>query len=131
MHSRCLIHRDIKPENFLLGMKKKNYLIYLIDFGLSKKYQDIKTNQHIPYLTGKSLTGTARYASIYSHLGIEQSRRDDLESIGYTLVYLNKGCLPWQGIKGKTKKEKYEKIYEIKNQTSIEDLCSEMPSNQF
>jgi casein kinase I family protein HRR25 len=74
------------------------------------------------------LTGTARYASLYTHMGIEQSRRDDLESLGYLLVYFFKGELPWQGIKGKSKKEKHKRIMEIKNDTSLESLCSDMPS---
>ncbi len=74
------------------------------------------------------MTGTARYASLYTHMGIEQSRRDDLESLGYLLVYFFKGELPWQGIKGKSKKEKHKRIMEIKNDTSLESLCSDMPS---
>jgi serine/threonine protein kinase len=99
MHSKSYIHRDIKPENFLLGLGKKSNIIYIIDFGLSKKYRDTKTLQHIPYRENKNLTGTARYASINAHLGIEQSRRDDLEAVGYVLIYLAKGFLPWQGIR--------------------------------
>lgn len=122
-----IIHRDIKPENFVLGIKKKSHLIYLIDYGLSKKFQDIKTGEHIPYLEGKSLTGTARYASIYTHLGIEQSRRDDLESIGYLLVYLLKGELPWQGLKAKNKKEKYKKIMDKKIEETPDAICKDIP----
>jgi len=99
IHSKSYIHRDIKPENFLMGLGKKSNVAYVIDFGLSKKYRDTKTLQHIPYRENKNLTGTARYASINAHLGIEQSRRDDLEAIGYVLLYLSKGFLPWQGIR--------------------------------
>lgn len=126
MHSKNIIHRDIKPENFLVGVKKKEYQIYVIDFGLSKRYKDPKTGDHIPYLEGKSLTGTARYASLYTHLGIEQSRRDDMESIGYLLVYFFKGELPWQGLKAKTKKEKYKKIMEKKKEMTPDILCENM-----
>ena len=123
MHENNLIHRDIKPENFVIGLKKKNSMIYMIDYGLSRKYYDNKTQSHIPYKEGKSLTGTARFASIYTHIGIEQSRRDDLESLGYMMVYFIKGDLPWMNIKAKTKKEKYTKIKDKKIEVTPELLC--------
>nr|CAD7203929.1 unnamed protein product [Timema douglasi] len=128
IHSRNFIHRDIKPDNFLMGLGKKGNLVYIIDFGLAKKYRDGRTHQHIPYRENKNLTGTARYASINTHLGIEQSRRDDLESLGYVLMYFNRGSLPWQGLKAATKRQKYERISEKKMSTSIEELCKGYPT---
>eukprot|EP00913_Durusdinium_trenchii_P024513 g23012.t1 len=113
VHSRNIIHRDVKPDNFLLGLGRRANQVNLIDFGLSKKYRDSKTQVHIPYREGKALTGTARYASINAHAGLEQSRRDDLEALGYVLIYLVKGCLPWQGLLSKTPKTKQERYQKI------------------
>ena len=124
IHKHYYLHRDIKPENFLIGMEQKANIIYLIDFGLSKRYKNPKTHQHIPYREGRSLTGTARYVSINTHLGIEQSRRDDLESIGYVLVYFLKGVLPWQGLKNGNR---YTRIMEKKLQIPTEILCYGLP----
>ncbi|KAK9948001.1 hypothetical protein M0R45_003592 [Rubus argutus] len=128
VHSKSFLHRDIKPDNFLMGLGRRANQVYMIDFGLAKKYRDSTTRQHIPYRENKNLTGTARYASMNTHLGIEQSRRDDLESLGYVLMYFLKGSLPWQGLKAGTKKQKYEKISEKKVSTSIEALCRGYPT---
>lgn len=128
VHSKSFLHRDIKPDNFLMGLGRRANLVYVIDFGLAKKYRDPSTHQHIPYRDNKNLTGTARYASVNTHLGIEQSRRDDLESLGYVLMYFLKGSLPWQGLKAGTKKQKYERICEKKMSTSIESLCKSYPT---
>ncbi|XP_057438531.1 casein kinase 1-like protein 6 [Lotus japonicus] len=128
MHSRGFLHRDIKPDNFLMGLGRKANQVYAIDFGLAKKYRDLQTHRHIPYRENKNLTGTARYASVNTHLGIEQSRRDDLESLGYVLMYFLRGSLPWQGLKAGTKKQKYDKISEKKMSTPIEVLCKSYPS---
>ncbi|KAI4373902.1 hypothetical protein MLD38_011961 [Melastoma candidum] len=128
MHSRGFLHRDIKPDNFLMGLGRKANQVYIIDYGLAKKYRDLQTHKHIPYRENKNLTGTARYASVNTHLGVEQSRRDDLESLGYVLMYFLRGSLPWQGLKGGTKKQKYDKISEKKMLTPIEVLCKSYPS---
>lgn len=127
IHCRCFVHRDIKPENFLMGIGQHCNLLYLVDFGLAKKYCDFNTRAHVAYSYGKNLTGTARYASVHAHLGIEQSRRDDMESLGYVLLYFLHGSLPWQGLKAHTKKQKYEQIREMKMSTPVEVLCQGLP----
>ena len=130
LHSRYLIHRDVKPNNFLIGLFQKKNIIYICDFGLAKFYKDPHNGKHIPYKDGKSQIGTVRYCSINSHLGIEQSRRDDLESLFYTLIYFCNGFLPWQGIKAKNKNEKNQLILEKKISTSINEICKNLP-NEF
>jgi len=129
VHSRHFLHRDIKPDNFLVGVSKKSNKVYLIDFGLAKRYIG-KDGKHIPYKENKNLTGTARYASINTHLGIEQSRRDDLEGLCYVLLYFLRGSLPWQNMKANNKKDKYERIMEKKLSTPVEYLCKGFP-NEF
>lgn len=126
-HSHHYIHRDIKPNNFVMGLNESTNRVHLIDFGLSKRYIDPKTQQHIAYKTGKSLTGTARYVSLNAHEGGEQSRRDDLESLGYVWVYFLRGTLPWQGMRGATKEEKYQNIKRHKKLISDEELCKGFP----
>lgn len=129
LHSYNYIHRDIKPENFLVGIENKSHMVMLIDFGLGKKFKDNnnKSMNHIPYREYRPMIGTARYASINNHLGIEQSRRDDLEAIGYVLIYFLNGRLPWQGLECTTKEEKYNKILEKKLLLPTESLCKDLP----
>ena len=127
LHTKNMIHRDIKPDNFLMGNHANPATVFIIDFGLSKRYCDPHTGQHIPYKDKKSMTGTARYASINTHHGIEQSRRDDLESIGYVLVYFLKGSLPWQGLKQVPKKDKFDQIAEVKQKVTVQELCRDCP----
>ena len=125
IHSKYIIHRDIKPENFLLG-KAKQKTIYLIDYGCSKLYMNAKKHEHIPFKEGiQNIIGTERYCSIYTHLGKEQSRRDDIESFVYVMIYLLKGKLPWMGIRAKTKREKVDKIKEKKLTVTCKELCDD------
>lgn len=128
LHERGFVHRDIKPENFTLGSGIKSHILYVIDFGLSKLYWDCRKNTHIPFVEGKPLTGTARYCSVNTHRGYEQSRRDDLESVGYLFVYFLRGSLPWQGILAKDQQLKAIKIGDKKASTSLEELCEGLPS---
>ena len=127
VHTRHFLHRDIKPDNYLIGTGKKQHKVYIIDFGLAKRYIG-KDGKHIPYRENKNLTGTARYASINTHLGIEQGRRDDLESLCYVLLYFLRGSLPWQNMRANNKKDKYERIMEKKLSTPIDLLCKGFPT---
>ena len=130
IHNKHYIHRDIKPDNFVIGRKEKRKFIYILDFGLSKKYRSSKTLEHYKMVKKNNLTGTARYASINALKGLTQSRRDDLEAVGYVLMYFLRGKLPWQGIPVQNKEMRYKKIMEIKMSTSPEELCEGFP-HQF
>ena len=127
IHDKHIIHRDIKPDNFVMGLNKQNADLFLLDFGLAKKYRSSKTLEQYPYIKKKKLTGTARYASIHALEEMEQSRRDDLESVGYVLMYFLRGNLPWQGLKIKSKEDRYKKILDKKKETTSEQLCKNYP----
>jgi serine/threonine protein kinase len=127
IHNKHIIHRDIKPDNFVMGKGNKRKYLYLLDFGLSKKYRSSSTLKHYPLIKRKKLTGTARYASVNALKGITQSRRDDLEAIGYVLMYFLIGRLPWQGMVNKDKDERYLRIMEVKRDTTPEKLCQGFP----
>ncbi|CAD8171515.1 unnamed protein product [Paramecium pentaurelia] len=124
-HSMNFIHRDIKPENFLIS-KEDTSLVYLIDFGLSKYYR-VTDGRHIEFTQKTGVIGTARYASINTLQWMEQSRRDDLESLGYMLIYLVKGELPWSNVKAVDKDDKYEQILQIKMGLSLNQICFNLP----
>ena len=128
IHEKHILHRDVKPENFVMGLDELSDNVYLIDFGLAKKYRSIKTLIQYPLIKKKQLTGTARYASINALKGYEHSRRDDLESVGYILIYFLKGKLPWQNIKATTKEDKYQKILEKKMEISSKELYKGYPN---
>ena len=157
VHLKNFIHRDVKPDNFLMGVGRGVNQISCIDFGLAKRFRAAGGAQHIAYRDDKHLTGTARYASMNTHLGIEQSRRDDLESLGYVLLYFLRGSLPWQvrtcrhtraprrrrqprrarrstrrralqNLRAPNRKQKYEKICFAKLSLTVEQLCSGLPA---
>jgi serine/threonine protein kinase len=129
LHNIGIIHRDLKPENLLVGLGVNRKIIYLIDFGLAKYYIDTEGN-HREIVTDKNLTGTIRYASLNVQDGIEASRRDDLESLGYILIYCLKGSLPWQTVSLSStdkKDKKYDAIKACKREIELINLCNDIP----
>lgn len=126
LHTCEYIHRDIKPENFAIGKGITQDLVYLLDFGLAKKYSNC--GRHIPPSEHRGMTGTIRYASINAHMGLELSRRDDLESLFYVLIFFAKGALPWQGVACASKHDKYRRVFEIKLNTPFDSLTKGLPA---
>ena len=128
IHSKNIIHRDIKPFNFMIG-KKSPDVIYLIDFGIAKKYRSSRTGKHIKYSNIKLINGSLRYMSINANKGYEQSRRDDFEALGYMLIFFAKNNLPWENIEKLklAKKAKCQKVYTMKKTITPESLCEGLP----
>lgn len=111
-HERGIVHRDIKPDNIMHGRGEHKGRLFLVDFGLAKRLQGAD-GAHVPLVRNKKLTGSAGYCSVFTHQGLSQSYRDDLESLAYTLLFLVTGSLPWQGLtrKGKHHKSQKAEIY--------------------
>jgi len=132
IHSRRVIFRNVKPENFCLGRPNTKYAnqLYVIGFIHANVYMN-ESQEHIPKIKGMPFAGTPRYMSLRTHKGKEQSRRDDLESIGHMLIYFIRGKLPWQGLQANNDAEKYDKIYRVKKNTKLEELCDDMPNEYY
>ena len=126
IHSKGYLHGDIKPENFVIGINDQR-IIYIIDFGLSKKYRSDRTGNHIQFCITKKMNGTARYASTNSLRGVEISRRDDLESLAYMILYFLMKKLPWQGIRANTLQNRYKKIYYMKKKLINDETFLSLP----
>jgi len=126
VHERDLIHRSITPDRFVIGRPgtKQANVIHFVDFRRAKQYRNPKTRQHIPYREHKSVSGVPLFESINASLRIEQSRRDDLEALGYVIMYFLRGGLPWQGLMVK-------ELLEKKRTISIKDLCKGYPDGFF
>lgn len=129
IHSKNYIHRDIKPQNFLVGLENDE-IIYIIDFGLAKKYKSDR-GKHINFTTCKKIIGTPRFCSINAMAGKMQSRRDDLESFMYLILYFFKGNLPWQGLKIESREKRFEIIAKMKKNINFKNICQGLPEEIY
>jgi serine/threonine protein kinase len=127
LHDHHYVHLDIKPDNFMIGAGDRSSRVFLIDFGLARLFRNPATHEHITQAKGLDITGTVRYSSINSHLGLTQSRRDDLESLAYVIVYLVKGRLPWQGIAVHPGQVHHDEVLMLKQATTAKTLCKGLP----
>jgi serine/threonine protein kinase len=127
LHRHSLVHRDLKPANFLIGLGENQNIIHLIDFGVTKQYCDYQTRVHRPYRKSTGIVGTVLYKSFNTHRNIEESRRDDLESLGFVLMYFLRGSLPWEGVWARTSNLRYEYTVGRKMAVTLESLCEGYP----
>ena len=127
MHLKNFIHRDLKPDNIMMGLGEDSQNLFLVDFGLTRSIIDSKTGKHIKFKGGKNLVGTCRYVSVNSHLGHELSRRDDLISVGYIMIEMLTGSLPWIGMHSGKPSARYRKIGDFKASISNKRLCKNCP----
>lgn len=132
IHAKGVIHCDVKPDNFLVGDGSGSGPVHIIDFGLSRMWQD-DVGDHVDFAEEDvdMGLGTASFSSLRSHTGVIQSRRDDLEAVGHLLVYFLRGKLPWQGLKADDKWQEYGLMRDMKGEVSLEELCNGLPSCFF
>lgn len=128
LHAKHLLHRDVKPDNFLMGLARKSTTVFAIDFGLAKRYIKGETGEHIAFNKELRMVGTPRYCSVNAQRGWELSRRDDLEGLGFCLIYMLKGKLPWQGIRERTKESRDEKMVKLKSDLAGNGLLKGLPN---
>ncbi|KAH9970630.1 kinase-like domain-containing protein, partial [Lactifluus volemus] len=127
LHDHHYVHRDLKPNNFMLGTGDRESQVFLIDFGLARLFRNLETQKHVDRVKSFDEIGAIRYSSINGHLGRTQSRRDDLESLGYVIVSLIKGRLPWQGIDVHPGQVHRDQVLRLKQGTTVETLCEGLP----
>eukprot|EP00928_Gymnodinium_smaydae_P095473 TRINITY_DN8222_c1_g1_i5.p1 TRINITY_DN8222_c1_g1~~TRINITY_DN8222_c1_g1_i5.p1 ORF type:complete len:345 (+),score=49.91 TRINITY_DN8222_c1_g1_i5:143-1036(+) len=127
VHNKGLVHRNIKPSHFAIGLGAKADVVHLIDFGFAKHVCESKARTYLHRAELPKVVGTLRYMSMNAHRGLEETRSDDLESLGYVLTYFLRGRLPWQGMQGSTESERHKKILDKKMSTSMHELCCRAP----